>query len=308
MLALRTVRQCRAGRQRHRYCAADRATDHLPSCRCCRRTAVSSGTISTISIVYPDGAAPGEQVTATVSDTTGDLSVNASVAGGGGTVTGAGTTTLSIVGTLAQVNADLATLTYETSALGSDTLTVSASGSRGGAGKAASLTVNTIGNPTIDAPPTVAILRGYATPLSVSVAEPGNLSNETFTITITIPTCLLYASDDDVTVSGADTKSLSISGSLADVNAALATLTATEPSVATDAVSINLTDSYGVDASATTTLTVIAQSPELSGPKSLALIDGVAGQLGETFAEPGIFAGEIVTATISDTKGVLASL
>ncbi len=93
----------------------------------------STATISTVSIDYPDGAVPGEQVSVTLSDSTGELSVNAATAGGGGTITGLNTTTLKILGTLPEVNADLATLSHSSDTPGSDTVTVSASGEHGGA-------------------------------------------------------------------------------------------------------------------------------------------------------------------------------
>ncbi len=66
--------------------------------------------ITPVSITYPDSAVAGEQVNVMLSDPTGQLAVNTATAGGGGTVTGSGTTSLSISGTLPQVDADLATL------------------------------------------------------------------------------------------------------------------------------------------------------------------------------------------------------
>ena len=48
------------------------------------------------------------------------------VTGGGGTITGSGTTDLTIAGTLTQVNADLTTLTDAETSLASDSIAVNA--------------------------------------------------------------------------------------------------------------------------------------------------------------------------------------
>jgi hypothetical protein len=62
-------------------------------------------------------------VTATLGVTKGDLFAS----GGGGTITGSGGATLTLSGTLAQVNAALSTLQYEATASGSDTISIAAS-------------------------------------------------------------------------------------------------------------------------------------------------------------------------------------
>ena len=50
----------------------------------------------------------------------GLLAASTNVGSGGGTISGSGTTLMSITGTLAQVNADLTTLTYTNSTPGPD--------------------------------------------------------------------------------------------------------------------------------------------------------------------------------------------
>ena len=74
------------------------------------------------------GAASGETFTVTLTDTTGDLS--ATQVGDGDTVTGSGTT-LTIIGSLGDVNTDLATLTDTESTPGSDTIVVNANDGNG---------------------------------------------------------------------------------------------------------------------------------------------------------------------------------
>ena len=79
--------------------------------------------------VSETGNATGETFTVTLTDTSGDLSANTLATGGGGTITGAGTTDLVISGTLGQLNADLTTLTDADATAGSDTITANATDS-----------------------------------------------------------------------------------------------------------------------------------------------------------------------------------
>ncbi len=77
--------------------------------------------------VAESGATGSETFTVTLVDSNGQLSANTNGAGGGGTITsGAGGTSLSINGTLTQVNADLTTLSDTDGTAGSDTITVNA--------------------------------------------------------------------------------------------------------------------------------------------------------------------------------------
>ena len=79
----------------------------------------------------------GETFTVVLTDTNGVLSASTATTGGGGTITPSnGGATLTISGTLAQLNADLTTLTDNDAMAGSDTITVNATDSpwqRGGA-------------------------------------------------------------------------------------------------------------------------------------------------------------------------------
>ena len=82
-------------------------------------------------VVTETGNTSGEVFTVTLSDSNGDLSANMSAPGGGGTINGSGTTSLTIMGTLVQVNADLATLTDTDGTRGSDPITLTAKDSFG---------------------------------------------------------------------------------------------------------------------------------------------------------------------------------
>ena len=73
-----------------------------------------------------------ETFTVVVSDNAGVLSANAGAAGGGGTITPSNSNkTLTIAGTLSQVDADLTTLTDDESSTSPDTLSLSATDSFG---------------------------------------------------------------------------------------------------------------------------------------------------------------------------------
>ena len=74
----------------------------------------------------------GATVTVTVSDAHGLLAADTQAAGGGGTITGVGSTRLTISGALAQVNADLTRLSDEDPSLTPDTITVLANESASG--------------------------------------------------------------------------------------------------------------------------------------------------------------------------------
>jgi hypothetical protein len=88
--------------------------------------------VGAIRLSDPDATSTNETITATLADTNGILSANASARDGGGKITGSGTS-LTITGTLDQVNADLTTLTDQDSSLNPDSITIAATDSLGGA-------------------------------------------------------------------------------------------------------------------------------------------------------------------------------
>ena len=88
------------------------------------------------------GSTVDETFTVTLADTNGVLSAS------GSGVSGAGTTSLTITGSLTQVNADLATLTDTDGVTGSDTITLNASDSLGGAAAQQQIAVMVYGRPS----------------------------------------------------------------------------------------------------------------------------------------------------------------
>ena len=214
-------------------------------------TVSAPGVFTDVSITYPDGAVAGEQVTVTLSDTSGLLSVDPTTPGGGGTITGSGTTKVTISGTLSQVNDDLATLGYAASGTGTELVTVSATGTHGGAGLAQSFVIVTAGAPSITAPSAVAVGLDQATPIGpIVLAESSAAADETFTVVVFDGAGELSATGDDVFGSG--TTSLTIVGDLASVNSALATLTDTGVIGGDDVIAIDARDSLGQTATLST--------------------------------------------------------
>ena len=92
----------------------------------------SSGEPLAISGVGISDSTSGASLSVTLSDGGGLLTVTTDAPGGGGAITGSGGKNVTIIGTLAQINADLQTLTYMSSTVGSDSILVSANDGLGG--------------------------------------------------------------------------------------------------------------------------------------------------------------------------------
>ena len=153
--------------------------------------------ISGISLAE-SGATGSETFTVTLVDSNGQLSANTSGAGGGGTITGSGTTDLIISGTLSQVNADLGTLKDSdgTATSGTpETITLTADDSFGNAATAKTIAVTVNGAPVIAVPGAQTVALGTATAIAgVSLAESGNTTgSESFTVTLKDSNGLLSA-------------------------------------------------------------------------------------------------------------------
>src|SRR5208282_1987242 len=102
----------------------------------------------------------GETFTATLADTHGLLSAT------GTGVSGSGTTSLTITGSLAQVDSDLATLTDTDATTPSDTIALNASDSNGGKATAATIAVTVNGLPVIAAPASATVAQNQASAIS----------------------------------------------------------------------------------------------------------------------------------------------
>jgi hypothetical protein len=251
------------------------------------------------------GSVAGETFTVTLTSG-GDL-LNATGAGVAG-VTGTGTADLTISGSLAQVNADLAALTVTETAVGGNHIIVIDAGDSLGDTAGPSLIFVT---PTplvlgIAAPLTAAVTTGVSTPIpGISLSEPGNFVGETFTAVLTETPSVLTATGPGV--SGSGTADLTITGSLAQVNAALATLSDTESVAGSDTIVVNATDSLG-DSAGPVDIAVSALGPVITAPPTLVLtFDQTTAVPGVSLTDTANAANETYTVTISDADGTLSA-
>ena len=117
--------------------------------------------------------------------------------------------------------------------------------------------------PLISAPAAATITQGRATVISgVSLSENGAGAGETFTVTLADISGALLATatgGGDV-VSGNGSTSLTIAGSLAEVNSDLATVTDTDGTTASDTITLNATDSLGNTAGPGTIAVAVAST------------------------------------------------
>jgi hypothetical protein len=247
----------------------------------------------------------GETFTVILTDTNGLLSAT------GTGVSGSGTTSLLITGSLVQVNNDLATLTDTDATAPLDTLAITAGDSNGGKVTPAQIALTVNGLPAIAAPASTTVTQNQATPVSgISLSESGNTttSGETFTVTLTDTNGDLSATGSGV--SGAGTASLTITGSLARVNSDLATVTDGDASTALDTIKINASDSFGNKATlqaVTVSVTTQSGKPSITAPPSQAVTATVPTLLTPiSVADPSAGSGPL-TVTVSDSIGTLSA-
>jgi len=180
-------------------------------------------------------------------------------------VTGSGTSSLTLSGSEAQVSADLKTLTDTEAVAGSDTITISATDSFGAVAKPVSVAVTVDGPPVITAPADTTLAEGVATTIKgVALHQSGDVLGETFAVVLADTSGTLGASGTGVRGSG--TRSLTLTGSEAQVNADLKTLTDTQAAPASDTITISATDSLGGAASPVSIAVTVAEVPAARPP------------------------------------------
>ena len=250
-----------------------------------------------------NGSTANETFTVTLSDSQGHLSAS------GEGVTGSGSTKLTITGSLSQVNGELATLTDTDGTVGSDTITLSASDSFGNQSAPQTIAVTVKGlQPVLTVPGSQTLQQNNTTTIAgVSLAENGSTSNETFTVTLSDSQGHLSASGEGVAGSG--TSKLTITGSLSQVNAELATLTDTDGTVGSDTITLSASDSFGnQSAPQTIAVTVKGLQPVLTVPASQTLQQNNTTTIsGVGLSESGSTANETFTVTLSDSQGHLSA-
>ena len=224
-----------------------------------------SGPLGAISLAEA-GSAPNAPFSITLSDTHGDFSATAS---GAATVGGGGTTSLTIHGTLADINNTLATLKDTDASTSADTVTINATDvASSAAATPATIAVTVNGAPSISAPASAPVAQNVATAISgVSVSETGNTttSGETFTVVVSDSSGVLSANTSATGGGGTITpsnggKTLTFAGTLSQVDADLTTLKDNESSTSADTLTVAVTDSFGNSATKSLPVTVTPAS------------------------------------------------
>src|SRR6185312_14710216 len=140
-----------------------------------------------------------------------------------------GTNGVTISGSLAVVNAALATLSDTDTTAGTDTITFNAVDGFGNTALQQTTAITVNGDPVVAPPGATTIGVGQAAAIAgASLSESGDTSGETFTVTVADTNGVLSVAADAASVSGNGSNSLSISGTLSELNAALATLSDTD--------------------------------------------------------------------------------
>jgi hypothetical protein len=183
--------------------------------------------------------AKGETFSVTIMNNTGDIEASDA---GGAVFSGARPTCLTITGTMAQVNAALATLTDQEPASGTDTLTTVATDSLGDSTPVLYTPMTIAGAPTIIAPTSETVKTGVATRLTgLSIAETDFARSETFTVTLTDSTGVFTETGGGAAGSG--TNHLTLHGDLKLVDQDLKRVSLTDG--AADTIVETVTDSFG---------------------------------------------------------------
>jgi hypothetical protein len=174
-----------------------------------------------------DADAGDGPVTVVISDVSGILSAAATV--GSVTVSGNDSRTLTLIGSLADVNAELASLTYTgQSNPDSDSVTfVATDSSHATTSTDLQLTIGSVAlsPPVLNLPPTLAVVAGTTSALGgLSVTDPyAEATGEPLSVQLTFgpQTVLSETGNSGATVTGVGTNTITLSGSLDQINADL---------------------------------------------------------------------------------------
>ena len=130
--------------------------------------------------------------------------------------------------------------------------------------------MTTNGLPVIAAPATATVKQGKGTAIAgVSLSESGDTAGETFTAVLSDTNGLLSAKGKGITGSG--TTTLTVTGSLTQVNGDLATLKDTDSVAANDTINLTASDGFGnVAAPASIAVTVTPSGAALVIPPAAA--------------------------------------
>jgi hypothetical protein len=188
-------------------------------------------------------AAATERITLAVTSGTLSVSLSGALAGGASIVSGANnSSSMTISGGISQINAALATLTY-TAPMSGTTATLTAQADDGSAVNHLSNTLSTTLTlinvaPTISGPGAVTVILGSSRHFGdsnlITVADADAAATETLALAVGNGALDVDTSGGAAVVAGAnDSSTMTLSGSIAQLNAALATLQYTAPAAGT---------------------------------------------------------------------------
>lgn len=220
---------------------------------------VTTGSVTAItgvSVTDAYAASNPGNVALTVSDANGNIAMTS----GGAKLAGSGTHAMSVSGTLAQINADLATLTYTAgSGAGTNSISVAVWDQAGIEGSKSlgvtikapsSTTTTTPTGPVITVPSSETVTVGTSTTVAgVSVADAFAAGNPgSMVLNVSDTTGLVSMTSGGTKLAGSGTHAISVSGTFAQINADLATLSYTAgSSPGIDFISVNVWDQAGLD-------------------------------------------------------------
>ena len=167
------------------------------------------------------------------------------------------------------------------------------------------MTVNTA--PSIKVSGVQTFGANQATEISgISVSETGNTDGETFTVTLADSHGVLSATRG-VQTNGGHTLTFS-NLSLSTLNTDLGTLKDTDATAGSDTITVNATDSFGNAATQKTISVTATGVPSIAAPNSETLgVNKALAITGISVSEASNVTGEIFSATVTDTNGVLTA-
>lgn len=205
------------------------------------------------------------------------------------------------------MNAALATLSVSESANGDDLISIAASDSLGNVGAYTVVAFAETLSLKVNAPPLAHLVATIATAVpNVSLLGPGALAEETFTATLSVGKGILTATG--TVVSGSGTANLTVTGSLDQVNAALATLEDIETVSGIDTIAVTASDSVGDLSRSSTLVSAMGLALSNNRPNGPSVVRGAPTSIpGVSLAGSGNFAGETFTVTLASNEGILGA-
>ncbi len=254
-------------------------------------------------------------ITVVVSDSTGLLNTGTV---SGVTAKGENSTALTLTGTVAELNTELASLSYTGgSAAGTDWLWVAANDPDGKQGLG-HVVVTTTAASTTSAPPSTPVVATPATiktstgaVAAVSGVRITDSVTSAITVTVSDTTGILNTqAESGVTVKGEDSNALTLTGTVAELNTELATLTYTAGSAAgTDWLWVSAAGPNGTQglghAVVTTTLATVS-TPVIDPPATISVVTGATAAISDVNVADSGYTGDI-TVVVSDNTGLLSA-